>query len=166
MRGGDQLELSGRHGITREVLGLRSGSLPVVKLASARTIRRRAANASAVAVRPADTAAHADLDLPTAPADAVVIGVEVVDEERTEPRALAADAPATRDDEELEEPTAEELEAPTTGELTAPAGVWGGSRLAARGRIIRALASLTSGSDPALRPSNSLVIPSFPDNSS
>jgi RNA polymerase primary sigma factor len=103
------------------VLGLRSGSLPVVKLASAPTIRRRAANASAVAVRPADTAAHADLDLPTAHADAVAIGVEVVDEERTEPRALAADAPATLDDEELEEPAAEELEAPTTGELTEPA---------------------------------------------
>src|SRR5450759_308242 len=121
VRCGDQLELSGRHGITRQVLGLRSGSLPVVKLASAPTIRRRAANASAVAVRPADTAAHADLDLPTAHADAVAIGVEVVDEERTEPRALAADAPATRDDEELEEPAAEELVAPTTGELTEPA---------------------------------------------
>src|SRR5450759_3273352 len=83
VRGGDLLELSGRHGITRQVLGLRSGSLPVVKLASAPTIRRRAANASAVAVRPADTDAHADLDLPTAPADAVVIGVEVVDEDGT-----------------------------------------------------------------------------------
>src|SRR5450759_2812551 len=121
VRCGDQLELSGRHGITRQVLGLRSGSLPVVKLASAPTIRRRAANASAVAVRPADTAAHADLDLPTAHADAVAIGVEVVDEDQTEPRALAADAPATLDDEELEEPAAEELEAPTTGELTEPA---------------------------------------------
>src|SRR5665647_1968819 len=81
VRCGDQLELSGRHGITRQVLGLRSGSLPVVKLASAPTIRRRAANASAV----------------------------------------AADAPATLDDEELEEPTAGELEAPTAGELTEPA---------------------------------------------
>ena len=40
---------------------------------------------------------HADLDLPTAPADAVGIGVEVVDEDGTEPRALAADAPATLD---------------------------------------------------------------------
>jgi RNA polymerase sigma factor RpoD-like protein len=76
---------------------------------------------SAVAVLAADTDDHADLDLPTAPADAVVIGVEVVDEERTEPRALAADAPATLDDEEVEEPTAEELEAPTAGELTEPA---------------------------------------------
>jgi RNA polymerase primary sigma factor len=46
-----------------------------------------------------------------APADAVVIGVEVVGEDRIEPDALAADAPATLDDEELEEPTAEELEA-------------------------------------------------------
>src|SRR5450759_2761833 len=111
VRCGDQLELSGRHGITRQVLGLRSGSLPVVKLASVPTIRRRAANASAVAVRPADTAAHADLDLPTAHADAVAIGVEVVDEDQTEPRALSADAPATLDDEELEEPAAEEPEA-------------------------------------------------------
>jgi RNA polymerase sigma factor RpoD-like protein len=76
---------------------------------------------SAVAVPAADKDDHADRDLPTAPADALVIGVEVVDEERTEPRALAADAPATLDDEELEEPVAEELEAPTTGEITEPA---------------------------------------------
>jgi RNA polymerase sigma factor RpoD-like protein len=72
---------------------------------------------SAVAVPAADKDDHAD----RAPADALVIGVEVVDEERTEPRALAADAPATLDDEELEEPVAEELEAPTTGEITEPA---------------------------------------------
>jgi len=58
---------------------------------------------------------HADLDLPTAPADAVVIGVKVVNADGTEPRALAADAPATLDDEELEEPTAGELEEPTAG---------------------------------------------------
>jgi len=103
------------------VLGLRSGLLPVVKLASAPTIRRRAANVSAVAVRPADTAAHADLDLPPAYADAVAIGVEVVDEDPTELRALAADAPATLGDEELEEPTTDELEAPTGGELAEPA---------------------------------------------
>ena len=53
---------------------------------------------------------HADLDLPKAP-DAVVIGVDVVDEDGTEPRTLAADAPATLDDEEFEEPTVEKPEA-------------------------------------------------------
>jgi RNA polymerase sigma factor (sigma-70 family) len=53
---------------------------------------------------------HANLDLPKAP-DAVVIGVEVVDEDGTEPRTFAADAPATLDDEEREDPAAEELEA-------------------------------------------------------
>src|SRR5665811_1120998 len=36
---------------------------------------------------------------------------------------------------------------------------------AARRRSVRALASLTSGSDPALRPSTALVIPCLPDNS-
>ncbi len=76
---------------------------------------------SAVAVLAADTDDHADLDLPTAPADAVVIGVEVVNEDGTEPRALAADAPAKLDAREREEPTAEGLEAPTAGELTVPA---------------------------------------------
>jgi RNA polymerase primary sigma factor len=52
---------------------------------------------------------HADLDLPNAPADAVVIGM--VDEDGTEPHALTADAPAKLDAKELEEPTPEELEA-------------------------------------------------------
>src|SRR5665811_407196 len=66
---------------------------------------------SAVAVLAADTDDHADLDLPTAPADAVVIGVEAVDEDGTEPRVLAADAPAKLDAREREKPTAEELEA-------------------------------------------------------
>ena len=66
---------------------------------------------SAVAVPAADTDDLADLDLPTAPADAVVSGVEAVDEDGTEPRALAADAPATLGAKEREEPTAEELEA-------------------------------------------------------
>ena len=66
---------------------------------------------SAAAVTAADTDDHADLDLPTAPADAVVSGVEVVDEDGTEPRALAADAPAKLDAKEREEPAAEELEA-------------------------------------------------------
>jgi RNA polymerase primary sigma factor len=75
---------------------------------------------SAVAVPAADEDDHADLDLPTAPADAVVIGVKVVDEDGTERRALAADAPATLDDEELEEPTAAELEAPTAGGVAEP----------------------------------------------
>ncbi len=54
---------------------------------------------------------HTNLDLPTAPADADVIGVEMVDENGIEPRAFAADPPATLDAQELEEPTAEELEA-------------------------------------------------------
>jgi len=45
VRGDDQLELSGRDGITRELLGLRAGSLPGVRLASARPTRRRAASA-------------------------------------------------------------------------------------------------------------------------
>jgi RNA polymerase primary sigma factor len=55
----------------------------------------------------------ADLDVPTPPADVVVSGVEAVDEDGTEPRALAADAPATLGAKEREEPTAEELEAPS-----------------------------------------------------
>jgi RNA polymerase primary sigma factor len=92
-------------------LGLGAGSLPELKRASARSTRRRAASAGAVAVPAADKADHADLDLPEAPADAVVIDVEVVDEDGTEPRGLAADAPAKLDPEELEEPTDEELEA-------------------------------------------------------
>jgi RNA polymerase primary sigma factor len=40
--------------------------------------------------------------VPTAPADAVVVGVEVVDEDGTEPRPLAADASTTLDAKELE----------------------------------------------------------------
>ena len=66
---------------------------------------------SAVAAPAADTDDHADLDVPTAPADVVVSGVEAVDEDGTEPRVLAADAPATLGAKEREEPTAEELEA-------------------------------------------------------
>ena len=93
------------------MLGLRAGSLPAVKLAGARPTRRRAASASAVAVPAVDRNDHADLDLPKAPADAVVVGVEVVDEDGTKPRAFAADAPAKLDAKEREEPTAEELEA-------------------------------------------------------
>jgi RNA polymerase primary sigma factor len=65
---------------------------------------------SAVAVPAADTDDHADLDVPTAPADAVVSGVEVVDEDGAKPRALAADTPATLDAKEREELSAEELE--------------------------------------------------------
>ena len=114
-------QLSGRDRITRRALGLRSASLPVVTLASARTIRRRAASASAVAVPIAEKTAHADPDLTTAPADAVFIGVEAVEGDGTEPRALVAGAPATLDDEELEAPTDAELAAPTAGELTEPA---------------------------------------------
>ena len=60
---------------------------------------------------------HADPDLPAAPADAVGIGVEVVDEDGTEPRVLAADAPAKLDAREREKPTAEELEALSTDML-------------------------------------------------
>jgi len=93
------------------LLGLRAGSLPEVKFAGARPTRRRAASASAVAVPAADKDDHADLHLPKAPADAVVIGVEVVDEDRMEPRALTAEAPAKLDAKEREEPTAEKPEA-------------------------------------------------------
>jgi RNA polymerase primary sigma factor len=60
-----------------------------------------------------------DVTRTKAPADAVVIGVEVVDEGGTKPRALAADAPAKLDAKELEKPTAEELEKPTAEELEA-----------------------------------------------
>jgi RNA polymerase primary sigma factor len=90
-------------------------------LASARRIHRRAPSASANAVPPADTAAQIDLELPTELADGLVSGVEVIDQDGTEPRALASATPATLDDEGLEEPTAEELEASTAGELTEPA---------------------------------------------
>ena len=44
----------------------------------------------------------------------MVIGVEVVNEDGTEPRVLAADAPAKLDTKEREESTAEELEALST----------------------------------------------------
>ena len=114
---GDQLGWSGRDGITREVLGLRSGSLPVVVLASARRIHRRAPSASANTVPPADTAALTDLELPTELDDGFVSGVEVVGQDGTEPRALATDAPATLDDEAFEEPTASELSEPAAEEL-------------------------------------------------
>src|SRR5665811_1436492 len=71
---------------------------------------------SAVAVLAADTDDHADLDQPdTAPADAVVIGVEVVNEDGTKPRVLAADAPAKLDTKEREESTTEELSADMIG---------------------------------------------------
>ena len=78
--------------------------------ASARTIRR-AANAGAVAVAV----------IATGDPGTVVSSLEVVDVDRTEPRALAADAPATLDDEELEEPTAAELAAAAAEEPGAPA---------------------------------------------
>jgi RNA polymerase primary sigma factor len=51
----------------------------------------------------------------------VVNRADVVDDARIEPRALAADAPATLDDEELEEPTADKREASIGGEPTEPA---------------------------------------------
>ena len=91
--------LSGRDGITREVSGRTSGSLPEVQVASARTLRRRAAKASNVSVPPPGGASRIDLDLPT----------------------TLVRAPATLDDEELEEPTAQELEAPSAGEPAVPA---------------------------------------------
>jgi RNA polymerase primary sigma factor len=72
-------------------------------------------------VPPADTAALTDLELSTELADGLVSGVEVVDQDGTEPRALASATPATLDDEGFKEPTAEELEASTAGELTEPA---------------------------------------------
>jgi RNA polymerase primary sigma factor len=91
--------LSGRYGITRDVSGRTSGSLPEVQVASARTLRRRAARASNVSVPPAGGASRIHLDLPTTPAQ----------------------PPTTLDDEELGEPTAQELEAPSAGESTEPA---------------------------------------------
>ena len=103
------------------MLGLRSGSLPVVKVAQApghSVFVPRAPAPSRSLSR--ETAAHADLDLPTAPADAVVVGMEAVEGDRIEPGALAAGAPTTLDDEELEEPTAAELAAPTAGERAEP----------------------------------------------
>jgi hypothetical protein len=103
------------------VLGRRSGSLPEVQVASARTLRRRAESDSAVAVPVAEKTTRSDPNRLGAPAGAVVTRVEVVDQDRTEPGALAADAPATLDDEELEEPTAQELEAPSAGEPAVPA---------------------------------------------
>src|SRR3990170_1485965 len=97
--------------ITRPVLGLRAGSLPEGKLVSARPPPRRAASGGAVAVPAADKDDHVGPVLPKAPADAVVIDVEVVDEGGDEPRVRAADAPAKLGAKEREEPTAEELEA-------------------------------------------------------
>jgi RNA polymerase primary sigma factor len=102
------LGVVGEARITRQGLGPRSGSLPVVKLASARRIHRRAPSASANAVRLAAAAALSDLELPTELADAVVTGIGPVGKE---PGVLAA--PVTLDDEELEEPTTAELEAST-----------------------------------------------------
>jgi RNA polymerase primary sigma factor len=66
---------------------------------------------SAVAVPAADTDDLADLYPTTAPGDAVDTSVEVIEEDGTEPRALAADAPATLGAKEREELSAEELEA-------------------------------------------------------
>ena len=93
------------------MLRLRAGSLPEAKLVGARPTRSRAAVGSAVAVPAADSDDHVDPDLPEAPANAVASGVEVVDEDGTEPRALAADAPAPLHTKESEEPTPEEIEA-------------------------------------------------------
>ena len=103
--------------------GLRrtSGSFPEVQVASARTLRRRAASAGAVAISSTKATTRSDLEPSTAARPLVVAAVEVADEDGAEPSALAADAPATLDDGELEEPTAEELQAPSAGEPTEPA---------------------------------------------
>ena len=72
-------------------------------------------------VRLADMVALTNHEPPTELADALVIGVELVDQDGTEPGSLAPDALASLDVEELEEPTARELEAPTAGEPIEPA---------------------------------------------
>ena len=107
MRATINWELWGRDGITRRVLGLRAGPLPEVNVASARPTRRRATSASAVAVDAAAEDDPADLDLSNAPADAVFIGVEMVDEDGTEPHSLAPDASFELDAKEREDPTPE-----------------------------------------------------------
>ena len=114
-------ELSRRDGITGQLLDLRAGSLPEVKVASARPTRRRAANASAVAVPAAANDDHADLDLRTVPALAGVIGVDAVNKDGTAPRALATDAPVTLHAKEREDPTPEEIEALETVSTDLPA---------------------------------------------
>jgi RNA polymerase primary sigma factor len=83
--------------IPREVSGRTSGSLPEVQVATARTLRRRAARAGDLGVPPADGASRIDLDQPTRPAQ-----------------------PPTTLGDELEEPTAEELQIPAAGELSEP----------------------------------------------
>ncbi len=88
----------------------------MVKFASAQTIRRRAASASAVAVPLAEKTAHADPEVRTAPAGAVAIDAEVVEEDGTEPRAPVGGAPTTVDDEVFEEPPAGELAEPAAEE--------------------------------------------------
>jgi RNA polymerase primary sigma factor len=77
----------------------------MVKLVSARTIRRRASTAGAIAVLAPAKDNHADLGPPNAPADAIANGVEAVDEDRTARGALAAGALTALDDEELKVPT-------------------------------------------------------------
>ena len=91
----------------------------MVKLASARTLRGRASTAGAIAVPVPEKDAHADPDPPKAPADAIAIGVEGVEEDRTEPRAPAGGAPTALDDEVLEAPTTGELAEPAAEELEA-----------------------------------------------
>ena len=82
----------------------------MVKVASARTIRRRTATAR-------DD--HAELGQHQAAADAIPIGLEVVDEDRTEPGGRAAGALTAFDGEELEAPTARELAAALAENLEA-----------------------------------------------
>jgi hypothetical protein len=91
----------------------------MVRLASAATIRRRASTASAIAVPAPVKDDHADLGPPNAPADAIANGDEGVDEDRTEPGALAVGALTALDDEEVEAPTTGELAEPPAKELEA-----------------------------------------------
>ena len=91
----------------------------MVKLASARTIRRRASTAGAIAVLAPARDAHADLGPPNTPADAIANGVEEVDEDRTARSALAAGALTALDDEELKVPTTGGLAEPPAKELEA-----------------------------------------------
>jgi hypothetical protein len=62
----------------------------------------------------------ASLDPPQTPVGAVLIGLEAIDKDRTEPRELAVGAAPTLDDEDLEAPTAQELAGPVTEEVEAP----------------------------------------------
>ena len=120
VRGGDQL------GVVGEAWDHESRCGPQIGVAPRSQARQRpdnppsCASASAVAVPRRGAAAQTDLDLPRRPLTRSSSVSRWSTRTGTEPRGLA-DAPATLDDEELEEPTAEELEAPTAEELAEPA---------------------------------------------